>query len=70
MSSHEVNKYDILVEILEYLRKSLKRLKWVPIKNRNKILRQFFFNGTNFDSIFEDKIRKAQNVINDGSMIA
>lgn len=40
------------------------------IENRNKILRQFFPKGTNFDLISEDEILKVQNKINDRPMKA
>ena len=40
------------------------------IENRNKILRQFFPKGTNFDLIPEDEIRRVQNAINDRPMKA
>ena len=38
------------------------------IENRNKILRQFFPKGTNFDLISDDEIRRVQNVINNRPM--
>jgi len=38
------------------------------IENRNKILRQFFPKGTNFDLISEAEIHKVQNAINDRPM--
>ena len=34
----------------------------------NKILRQFFPKGTNFDLISDDEIRRVQNVINNRPM--
>ena len=40
------------------------------IENRNKILRQFFPKGTNFDLISEGEIHKVQNAINDRPMKA
>lgn len=40
------------------------------IENRNKILRQFFPKGTNFDLIPDDEIRRVQSAINDRPMKA
>lgn len=40
------------------------------IENRNKILRQFFPKGTNFDLISESEILKVQTMINNRSMKA
>lgn len=38
------------------------------VENRNKILRQFFPKGTNFDLISEEKIHKIQTIINNRPM--
>ena len=40
------------------------------VENRNKILRQFFPKGTNFDLISEKEIRRVQNEINNRPMKA